>query len=142
MLRQDDSGYPPFAAEEVEASEVGDHRYRLESVPVFAFGLAKGDVVRVVHYDEALWVEELVEASGHSTVRIVGLVGGHTVDEPRREVEDLGCLAYPTVIDGMIAVDVPPSVDFDLLYACLERGRNDSKWDFSVGVRATSSDQL
>jgi hypothetical protein len=60
-LRQDEAGYPPFSAEEVEASEVGDHRFRLESVPSFAFGLALGDVVRVGHYGADLWVEELVE---------------------------------------------------------------------------------
>jgi hypothetical protein len=46
---------PAFAAEEVEATEAGDHQFRLNSVPTFAFGLAKGDVVRARQYDADLW---------------------------------------------------------------------------------------
>jgi hypothetical protein len=133
-LRQDGSGYPPFAAEEVEATEVGDHRYRLETAPSFAFGLAKGDIVRVAHYGAEIWVEELVEPSGHSTVRVIAL-GPNSVSAPEKALEDFGCSTSKSLIDGMIVVDVPPSVDFDSVRSYLVAGREESKWDFSVGVR-------
>jgi hypothetical protein len=128
-------GYPPFGAEEVDATEVGDHRFRLDSVPAFAFGLAKGDVVRVGHYGAEAWIEELAEASEHSTVRVIAL-GPNDVDVPRRAVEALGCSVIETVIDRMIAVDVPPTVDFDSVRTYLAAGQRASKWDFNVGVRA------
>jgi hypothetical protein len=134
-LRQDESGYPPFAAEEVEATELDDHRFRLETVPSFAFGLGSGDVVRAAHYGTELWVEELVEPSGHSTVRVIAL-GSNSIDAPRKALQDLGCSAFKSRIDGMIAVDVPPSVDFDLVCSYLETGREESRWDFDIGVRA------
>ena len=134
-LRQDGSGYPPFAAEEVEATEVGDHRFRLETVPSFAFGLGSGDVVRAVHYGAELWIEELVEPSGHSTVRVIAL-GSNSIDAPEKALQDLGCSTFKSRIDGMIAVDVPPSVDFDAVCSYLVTGQEASRWDFDVGVRA------
>jgi Domain of unknown function (DUF4265) len=134
-LRQDGSGYPPFSAEEVEATEVGDHRFRLESVPMFAFGLAFGDVIRGKHYGAELWVEELVEPSGHSTVRVIAL-GSNQIGVPKDFLNNLGCATFETVIDGMIAVDVPPSVDFDAVRSYLTAGQEAAKFDFDVGVRA------
>ncbi len=125
-LRQDESGYPPFSAEEVEAAEVGDDQFRLETVPSFAFGLAKGDVVRAEHYGAALWIEELVRPAGHSTVRVIAL-GANTVESPERVLEDFGCVTAPTVIDGMIAVDVPPVVDFESVRSYLLAGRETSR---------------
>jgi hypothetical protein len=134
-LRQDRSGYPPFPAEEVAATQVGDHQFRLDVAPLFAFGLAKGDVVRAKHYGAALWLEDLVRPSGHSTVRVIAL-GANTVDEPKQMLEDFGCSTAPSLIDGMITVDVPPTVDFSSVRAYLLAGRETSKWDFNVGVRA------
>ena len=134
-LRQDGSGYPPFSAEEVEATEIGDHRFRLETVPSFAFGLARGDVVRAAHYGAEMWIEELVEPSGHSTVRVIAL-GSNSIDAPEKALQDIACSTFKSPIDGMIAVDVPPPVDFDLVRSYLVTGREESKWDFGVGVRA------
>ena len=133
-LRQDGSGYPPFSAEEVQASEVGDHLFRLESVPSFAFGLAFGDVVRAEHHGEARWVEELVSASGHSTVRVIPL-GSARLDDLKVALKDRGCTLFPGVVSEMLAVDVPRSVDFEELRAYLLVGRESGVWDFSVGVR-------
>jgi hypothetical protein len=134
-LRQDETGYPPFSAEEVAATEVGDHQYRLESTPAFAFGLAQGDIVRAQHYGPELWVEELLQSSGHGTVRVVAL-GAHSMETPRVALEEMGCSVSPTVIDGMIAVDVPPHIDFNPVEEFLRSGRETSSWDFNIGVRA------
>ena len=60
-LEQDDAGYPPYSAEELDATQLGDDRVRLEVVPSFAFGLAKGDIVRAEAYDDELWIVELLE---------------------------------------------------------------------------------
>jgi hypothetical protein len=133
-LEQDEDGYPPFKAEKLDAIEVGDHRFRLDAVPAFAFGVAKGDVVRVERYEGDLWIVELLEPSGHSTVRLIGL-GTNSVETPRGALEDLGCATANTVIDGMISVDVPPSVEFETVYEYLMRGQATSTWDFNVGVR-------
>ena len=138
-LVQDNSGYPPFSAEEVDATEVADHTFRLEGVPAFAFGLARGDVVRTAHDGSQQWIEELIEPSGHSAVRVIGLAG-RSVDDVKATLELLGCLTFPTVIDGMIAVDVPPHVDFDEVRGLLLQGRELSHWDFSEGVRGDGRD--
>lgn len=138
-LQQDETGYPPFTAEEVDAIEVGDHRFSLGTVPAFAFGLAKGDVVRVEHHDDAAWIVELLEPSGHSSLRVIAL-GSNSVETPRAALEGLGCPTFKTVIDGMIAVDVPPSVDLDSVLSYLVAGREASMWDFNVGVRADGAE--
>lgn len=138
-LEQDDTGYPPYTAEELDATELGDDRFRLDVVPSFAFSLAKGDIVRAERYDDQLWIVELLEPSGNSSVRVIGL-GGRGVEEPTRALRALGCSITNTLIDRMIAVDIPPAVDFDSVHALLLTGQEASVWDFNVGVRADGGD--
>lgn len=134
-LEQDDSGFPPYASEELLADSVGDHLYRLDTVPAFALGLARGDVVRVAHYgpEATPWVDDIVEESGHSAVRVISL-DGRPMDELKRLCESLGCTTFPTMVDGMMAVDVPPEAHFAQLAKHLDAGCHECKWDYSVGV--------
>jgi hypothetical protein len=44
------------------------------------------------------------------------------------------------VIKGMIAADVPPAVDFDLVRSSLLTGQKASRWDFSIGVRGDAGE--
>lgn len=123
--------------------EVGDHTYRLVSVPVFAFGLASGDVVVARHYGDApqdLWVEELAAAHGHSAVRVV-VMGDTSVEEPTQLCTSYGCRVETTMIDGLIAIDVPPETDFTSLRDDLHKGRDDGRWDYSVGVVAAEHER-
>lgn len=133
-LERDSDRYPPYETEEIDAVKVSGDRYRLGAVPVFAYGLALGDVVRVVRVvgDSRLWVAEVVEESGHWTARIVPAKWTDP-DWVARSFVEAGCLAHPTGF-GLIAVDVPGDVDHSTVMEALERGRDEAKWDFDLGV--------
>ena len=76
-LERDEDGYPLFDVEEIDAIRVDGDRYRIEGIPVFVYGPARGDVVKVVRVrrDERLWISEVTAPSGRWTARVVPLAG-------------------------------------------------------------------
>ena len=44
-LEQDEDGYPPAAAETLWAVREGEGLFRLDNIPIFATGVALGDIV-------------------------------------------------------------------------------------------------
>jgi len=59
-----DGPAPPYEVEEIDAAPLGSGRFRIDGIPVFVYGLAKGDVVkdvRVIGEDDRVWVSEVLE---------------------------------------------------------------------------------
>jgi hypothetical protein len=52
------------------ARPLGDGFYRLRTVPGFAEGVSRNDVLRCFENDDGLHVQEVVERGGHRTVRV------------------------------------------------------------------------
>jgi hypothetical protein len=134
-LRRDAGGYPPFESEELSGLQVGDHLFKLTTVPAFASGLANGDVVHVRRFPdiEGLWVDELVSPGEHSTMRVIGL-HGNSSEGPREIAVRHGGAVSATPVDGLLAIDVPPEADFRAMYQELQAGRETGQWDINVGV--------
>ena len=132
---RDSDGFPPYEVEEIDATSVGAVRYRIDGIPVFAYGLSRGDVVtavRVVGDDERLWVEKVVEQSDHWTVRVL----------PKDESElstvaqvfhEIGCTAQVTPF-GLVALDLPADSSRDQVIEALKTGRSQGAWDFDIGA--------
>lgn len=137
QLERDGSGYPPFEAEELDAVELGGGLLRLTTAPTFAHGLANGDVVRAVQWQDALWVDALHEPSGRSVVRVVGL-GGRSTAAAEALVQEWGCDVRAGQL-GLTVVDVPAGVCVQVVLQALEPGRRDGLWDCDVGVDAGPS---
>lgn len=133
-LERDESGYPPFEAEEIDATEVGRGRFRIEGIPVFVVGMARGDVVRVKRRrgDDRLWVTAIVSNSGHWTSRVVP-VDRTALDRVARQFVALGCDAHATPF-GMVAVDVPASVPAAAVMQVLRQGQDAGAWHYDLGV--------
>ena len=133
-----EGGWPPVAFEEVEAKSLGDHRYELVSPPAFAKRLAVGDVVHIVHHGspEQVWVDSVIESSGHSTVRVIFFraVGRESEDNLRCELVRLGAQIHETAFRGLIAVDIPDEVNYGSLRAVLDEGESQKLWEFDEGV--------
>ena len=134
-LQKDEHGYPPYEIEEIDAAPLGSGRFRIDAIPVFVYGLAKGDVVkgvRVIGEDDRIWVSEVLEPGGHWTARILP-VDAATLDETADRFTKIGCHAYSTRF-GLVAVDVPPKTSAQLVMEVLEAGRSTGEWDFDLGV--------
>jgi hypothetical protein len=137
-----EDGWPPVAFEELEARPLGDHRYQLMSPPAFAEQLAIGDVVSVEQHEapapapEQVWVDSVIESSGHSTVRVVFFqaAGQESEEGLRRDLEGLGVRVYETGFQGLIAVDIPGEVDYRSVREVLGEGESRELWDFDEGA--------
>jgi predicted RNA-binding protein with TRAM domain len=133
-LDRDEDGYPPYEVEEIDASESGNGLYRIEGIPVFVYGISRGDLVKVVQVkgDSRLWIAEVVKVSDHWTVRVLPR-RGLALTEVAVEFSEVGCDAYPTPF-GLVAIDVPSHVKAEDIMDRLNRGRTIQRWDFDLGV--------
>jgi hypothetical protein len=124
----------PNATESLWADRVGDSTFRLRNVPVFAYGFSEQDVVKVEERDGSLFVTGAEARGGHSTYRIY--LPTDTTDEKFaldwQPLENLGC-TYERANRRIIAIDVPPSADVYAVYAVLENGEKDGRWEFGEG---------
>jgi hypothetical protein len=132
-LKQDENGYPPYRTEKILGTKVKAAVYRIASIPMFAFGLALEDLVEVVSFEDQLWISSLIEAGGHSTARVIAFRGTDP-ERPRMLVKSFGCRVVNTQIEGLLAIDIPPGVDFAHLKCELRKGRESGLWDYDLGV--------
>ena len=119
-LERDSDDYPPADWEYVWAKHAGDDLYEIDNIPFFAKSVALGDRVRARQVGSELTFMELVEASGHSTVRVLMRDPSGT-QALRDELRKLGCESELSHIKGLISVDVPPNVDYSTIRVLLDR---------------------
>jgi len=89
---------------------VGSDAYRLDDVPFFARGVSSDDIVRAKREDGVLFFAGLVEAGGHSTVRV--LIWNRTRQAvPLRTGLD-GMFIRGSEHPGLVAVGITPSARY------------------------------
>ena len=130
----DEDGYPPFRIEELHAEEIEPGLARLAGIPVFAYGMTRGDIVQVEvrRSDDRPWVVAVAEQSDHWTARVVPLAG-QDLGVVVRELIHLGCDAHTTAY-GLVPADVPPEADATTVLRALRAGRSEGRLDFDLGV--------
>lgn len=60
----------PATGEQIWAEPLGDNRYRLLNIPIYATGYAEGDIVSCVLHQTWYEVSGMVENSGNGTIHI------------------------------------------------------------------------
>lgn len=106
-LTQDESGYPPVAAESLWARRIGANEYELDNVPFFARGVAAGDRIEAIGTEGPPVFRRVLRRSGHSTVRVVFHEAGK-VDEILDACVACGCQWEQSHVPSLYAIDVPP----------------------------------
>lgn len=118
-------GTPGPADDWLWAEPLGSGRYRIESCPFFAYGISRDDVVRAVDGagEEAPRLEDVIEKSGHRTLRVAL--------DPQFEIQDgpvqallerlleLGC-THEMLRPKLVALDVPRQVEVTLVAELLQ----------------------
>jgi hypothetical protein len=66
-----EDGWPPSTAEWLWAQDLGDERYCRDNIPVYARGVAVGNIVQVRRDEDILEFAAVVEPGGHSTFRVM-----------------------------------------------------------------------
>lgn len=109
----------------------GPDRYRVDNIPLLAFGLSLGDVVRATVVDGRPTFAAVLAPSGHSTYRLALRDG---IDPDRYPeliggLKNLGC-GFERFTRRMMGVDIPPEADIYAVYALVEAGMAAGTWDF------------
>lgn len=119
------------AESEVEslwAFPVADN-YKLDNIPFYAKGVSFGDTVIAENIDDCLYMSELLEPSGHSTVRL-WFADEKEVQVTRKALESMGCSSEISDQPRLVAIDIPPSVIYEDIRVYLKEGEANGKWDY------------
>ncbi|MEV4475793.1 DUF4265 domain-containing protein [Nonomuraea salmonea] len=119
-LEQDPDGYPPYTEEGIWVRPLADGVGEVLSVPFFVVGISKGDFVSYRASAGEGRFSELLSARGHSTLRLIFFREDAEV-RVRRELEQLGCETEAGPIQSLLAVDVPPEVDYRVVHGLIDR---------------------
>jgi hypothetical protein len=86
--------------------------YKIDNIPFYAKEVACNDIVSAdPDEDGMLWFTGLVEASGHSTIRL-WFASRADVAQVRNTLRQMGCSSELDV-DRLVAVDIPPDVPYE-----------------------------
>jgi hypothetical protein len=114
--------------ESMWAEKVGDY-YKILNTAFFAGNIAYGDIVKVEDDDGDLYFDELIEASGHSTIQMIIFDKAYqSVIED--EISKFGCDWEGSHIKNYISIDVPSEVSYARFREYLMKGRIENRWDF------------
>ena len=121
-------------AEWLWAEPVGDGRFLLKNIPIFAFGLSCEDTVIAESHGGTLDFDGIAERGGHSTYRLY-LKSDRNDNQVIRLLETLGRMQCEKEVatEKIIGVDVPPSADIYQVYELLEKAEAAGILEFEEG---------
>jgi len=121
-------------AEWMWADPVGENRFILRNVPVFAFGLSYGDALNATSVDGVTVFANVAERNGHSTYRMY-LKADRQAPEVVALLDRLKALwcDIEVATDKIIAVDVLPRADIYTVYAALQEAEQRGVIEFEEG---------
>ncbi len=142
-LDRDQDDYPPADWEWMWASRVSDSTFKIDNSPFFAKGVSAGDIVAAEQTSGGLVFRDLVQPSGHSTVRVVVLRGDRNegqvqalVAELRESLKALGGSTELSHLPNLFSVDIPPEVDYSSISAFLSRKEADGILEYEEACLA------
>lgn len=103
--------------------------YMIDNIPFYAKGVAYKDVMSTKKIDDDLYADKLLSASHHSTVRI-WFVNEKLVASARQELKTMGCGSEISDSPRLVAVDIPPNIEYGLIKKYLDDGELSGKWDY------------
>jgi len=121
--------------ESIWAKKVGDN-FQLENIPFYIKSVAFKDIVKGEIINDELLATEIVEESGHSTIRIYFHKHFNKIALVRKKLEKMGCDSEISNNPRIVAVDIPKNVDYCKIQEYLQKGENESHWEYEEGCLA------
>ncbi|MDQ1097683.1 MULTISPECIES: DUF4265 domain-containing protein [Chryseobacterium] len=118
-----------IAEELVNADQIDELKFQVKNVPFFAPNISYDDIIAVENDEGILYFEELLEPSEHSTVQIVFF---NLVEIPNviKGIEELECNWEGFSEQTIIAIDIPPSIDYKMVKHYLDTKANEGVLDY------------
>lgn len=133
-LVRDEEGYPPADSEGLWTIPTENpSEYIVDNIPFFVENIALGDRVDASEQSGLLTFNELIRASGHSTVWAFA-EDPSVMTSLRDKLRgfDLRTEADPN--RGILAIDVPPQVNYAALIQNLKDGETSGEWEYAEGA--------
>jgi hypothetical protein len=112
-----------------------DAYYQIENIPFFAENIAYGDLVSVEENGGAMYVDDLIEASGHSTIQVIFFSESH-IKGFQQMMEQFRCPWEGSHTPTLIAVDIPRNVEYRPIKAYLQKGEDAGYWSYKEACLA------
>lgn len=122
------AGSDELETESLWAIPYGDG-FKLDNIPFYAKGVALEDVISAEKIDGCLFSKELLESSGHSTIRL-WFSDDINIDSERAVLKSMGCDSEVSDQPRLVAVDIPPNVQYEKIKEYLDAGESEGKWDY------------
>jgi len=120
--------------ESLWALPLGEDLYEIRNTPFHAYAINWGDIVRApVDSDQIPQVQEVVKRSRHETLRVLfnSAVDQNTRDSILSSLQTLE-LSWEDCDDRFVALDVPPSANYDAVYDKLCEFQRDNVLGFET----------
>jgi len=128
-LERDEDGYPPADLESLWGLTLNDNLFQIDNIPFFIKGISLKDVVAVQKVESDLYFKEIVQASGHSTVRVI-VFDDKQIQPLRQSLRDYGCSNELSHLSVLISVDIPPEIELSKIIAFLAQGMKQEIWEY------------
>jgi|SRR6185312_11751572 len=132
LTYKDDEGN--YQVESVWATKRGSY-YEINNIPFFAPNIALGDLISAEEDGGALYFDELIEPSGHSTIQLM-IFKEEGVMQVGKELEKLGCTWEGSNIKTLISVDVPKDTSYSIIKEYLDKGEKENRWSYKEACLA------
>lgn len=100
-----------IAEETVWIKSLNDVEYQIKNIPFYAPNIAYNDIVKVEDDEGVLYFDEIIKTSEHSTIQIVFFKEGFS-EIVTKDIELLGCSWEGIHNQKIIAIDVPPNINY------------------------------
>lgn len=106
--------------------------YEIDNIPFYTLGIALKDVVSAEKdLDGILIFKALIRPSGHSTVRLWFTKDKISEIEPiRNQLQKMGCASELSDLPRLIAVDIPPLVDYKNIWEIFDKGEKEGLFEY------------
>ncbi|MDQ0065121.1 DUF4265 domain-containing protein [Chryseobacterium lathyri] len=118
-----------IAEERLWIEQKSDSEYQIKNIPFFAPNLAFNDIISVEDDDGDFYFEDIIKASEHSTIQIV-MFDDTKIEDVLKSLEEFGCSWEGMDGQTIIAVDVPPSVNYSDIQEYLQKMLSDNVFDY------------
>lgn len=103
--------------------------YKLDNILFYAKEYSLNDIIEVEEIDGELFANRLVKENGHSTIRV--LLGDPSgVSRLREVLETMGCASELSNFDRLVAIDIPPEVNYKDIQNFLDDGMQQELWEY------------
>jgi hypothetical protein len=105
-----EDNWPPVSAESLWVETIGEGRFRIDSTPFLARGVAIDDVVEGwsdgAYEEDMLHFSRKLEKGGHSTIQVIVILD-EVAPDIKNEVTETGCTIEVGPWPSLLSIDVP-----------------------------------